>query len=82
MKNIPSHVIKLSIVSLCIILGLTLTSCCSSDYFYVKVKKSALMPDAIEINRDSLIVGGYKICSLAKRYYYKPAHRSLPVVLC
>ena len=35
---------------------------------------SALGPDAIEINRDSLIVGGYKICSLAQRYYYKPTH--------
>jgi len=70
----PSNIIKLSLAIVSILLVLAITSCCSSDYIYVKVKKSALLPDAREINRDSLIVGGYKICSLAQRYYYKPAH--------
>jgi len=74
MKLNPSNIIKLSLVTVCIILGLTLTSCCSSDYIYVKVKKSELMPDACELDRDSLIVGGLKICYVAQRYYYKPLY--------
>lgn len=73
MRNTLSNIIKLSLVSIFIIIGITLTGC-SSDYYYIKVDKSALEPDAIEINRDSLIVEGLKICYLAQRYYYKPAH--------
>ncbi len=67
-----SNIIKLSLASALIILSLTLTSCCSSDYICVKVKKSALIPDSYELNRDSLIVGGLRICNMAQRYYYKP----------
>ncbi len=66
-----SNIIKLSLASVCIILGLTLTSCCSSDYIYVEVKKSELMPDTYEMNRDSLVVGGLKICKMAQRFYHK-----------
>ena len=67
-----SNIIKLSLASVFIILGLTLTSCCSSDYICVKVKKSSLIPDSYELNRDSLLVGGLRICKMAQRYYYKP----------
>ena len=74
MKLIPSNIIKLALASVCIILGITLFSCCSSDYFYIKVDKSALMPDACELDRDSLIVGGLRICNMAQRYYYKPLY--------
>lgn len=48
---------------------------CSSDYIYVKVKKSELLADSYELNRDSLIVGGMKICKMAQRYYYRPVER-------
>ena len=75
MKLTLSNSIKLLFASVYIILGLTLTSCCSSDYIYVKVKKSDLLPDAWELNRDSLIVGGLKICNVAQRFYYKPAFK-------
>ncbi len=74
MKINLSNIIKLSLASIFIILGITFTSCCSADYVYIKVNKSALLPDAIEINRDSLIVEGFKICYLAQRYYYKPTY--------
>jgi hypothetical protein len=74
MQRALSNIIKLSFISVFVIIGITLISCCSSDYICIKVDRSALGPDAIEINRDSLIVGGYKIGSLAQRYYYKPAH--------
>ena len=66
-----SKIIKLSLASVFIILGLTLTSCCSSDYICVKVKKSALIPDSYELNRDSLLVGGLRICNMAQRFYNK-----------
>jgi len=75
MLRTPSNIIKLALTSVCIIFGLTLISCCSSDYIYVKVDKSALMPDACELNRDSLIIGGLKICYMAQKYYYKPADK-------
>ena len=75
MKFTPSNIIKLSLTTVSILLVLTITSCCSSDYIYVKVKKSDLLPDAYELNRDSLIVGGLKICNVAQRFYYKPAFK-------
>ena len=61
-------------ISLAIIFSSLIFSC-SSDYIYVKVKKSELIPDSYELNRDSLIVGGIKICKMAQRYYYKPVER-------
>ena len=67
-----SNTIKLSLVSVFIILGITFTNCSSSEYICVKVKKSKLMPDSLELSLDSLIVGGFKICKLAQRYYSKP----------
>jgi hypothetical protein len=66
-----SNTIKLSLVSVFIILGITLSSCCSSDYICVKVKKSDLIPDSYELSRDSLIVGGIRICKMAQRFYNK-----------
>ncbi len=72
MKLNQSNIIKLSLASVCIVLGFTLTSCCSSDYIYVKVKKSALIPDSYELNRDSLVVDGFRICNVAQRFYNKP----------
>ena len=72
MQLITLNIIKLFLAFITIIIGFTLISCCSSDYIYVKVKKSALMPDTYELDRDSLIVGGIRICNLAQRYYYKP----------
>ena len=72
MKLNQSHIIKLSLASVCIVLGFTLISCCSTDYIYVKVNKSALIPDSYELNRDSLVVGGIRICKMAQRFYYKP----------
>ncbi len=44
-------------------------SCSSSEYICVKVKKSELMPDSLELSMDSLIVGELKICKMAQRYY-------------
>jgi len=52
-------------------LSLTLITCSSSEYIYIKVKKSALMPDSNELSMDSLIVGGIKIGKMAQRYYNK-----------
>jgi len=72
MQLTQSNIIKLSLASLCIILIITLTNCCSSDYIYVKVKKSELIPDSYELNRDSLLVGGIRICKMAQRFYNKP----------
>jgi len=74
MRSTPSKVIKLSLTSIFITIGITFTSCCSSDYVYIKVDKTALGLDAIEIDRDSLLVDGFKICYLAQRYYYKPTN--------
>ena len=71
MQHALSNIIKLSLVSVFIILGINLTSCSSSEYIYVKVKKSDLIPDSFELNRDSLIVDGLKICNMAQRFYYK-----------
>ena len=71
MQHALSNIMKLSLVSVFIILGINLTSCSSSEYIYVKVKKSDLIPDSYELNRDSLIVGGLKICNMAERFYYK-----------
>ena len=67
-----SNTIKLSFVSVFIILGITFTSCSSSEYICFKVKKSELMPDSLELSMDSLIVGGLKISKMAQRYYSKP----------
>lgn len=53
-------------------LGIAIMSCSSSEYICVKVKKSELMPDSLELSMDSLIVGGLKICKMAQRYYSKP----------
>ena len=53
-------------------LGMSVISCSSSEYVCFKVKKSELMPDSFEVSRDSLIVGGLKIGSMAQRYYNKP----------
>jgi len=72
MQITTSNIIKLSFASVCIIMGFTLTNCCSSDYVWVKVQRSALIPDTYELNRDSLIVGGMRICKIAQRYYHKP----------
>ncbi len=66
-----SNTIKLSFVSVFIILGTTFTNCSSSEYICFKVKKSALMPDSNELSMDSLIVGGIKIGKMAQRYYNK-----------
>jgi len=71
MQHALSNIIKLSLVSVFIILGINFTSCSSSEYIYVKVKKSDLIPDSYELSRDSLIVGGFKICFMAERFYYK-----------
>ena len=71
MQHALSNIIKLSLVSVFIILGINFTSCSSSEYIYVKVKKSDLIPDSYELNRDSLVVGGIKICNIAQRFYYK-----------
>ena len=71
MQHALSNIIKLSLVSVFIILGINFTSCSSSEYIYVKVKKSDLIPDSYELNRDSLIVDGLKICNMAQRFYYK-----------
>ena len=67
-----SNTIKLSLVSVFIILGITFTNCSSSEYICFKVKKSELMPDSLELSLDSLIVGGLKLATLAQRYYSKP----------
>ena len=67
-----SNTIKLSFVSVFIILGITFTNCSSSEYICFKVKKSELMPDSLELSMDSLIVGGLKFATLAQRYYSKP----------
>ncbi len=72
MRSTQSNIIKLSLACIFIILGISFASCCYSDYVYIKVDKTALGPDTIEINRDSLLVDGFKICYLAQRYYYKP----------
>ena len=69
MPYASSNIVK---IFLAIIFSLAFFSC-SSDYICVKVKKSDLIPDAYEINRDSLIIGGIKIYEMAQRYYYKPA---------
>ena len=53
------------------ILFFILAGCCSSDYIWVKVQKSVLIPDSYELNRDSLIVGGIRICKMAQRFYNK-----------
>jgi len=53
-------------------LGIALMNCSSSEYVCFKVKKSELMPDIYELSRDSLIVGGIRICKMAQRYYNKP----------
>ena len=71
MQHALSNIIKLSLVSVFIILGINFASCSSSEYIYVKVKKSDLIPDSYELNRDSLVVGGIKICNIAQRFYYK-----------
>jgi len=72
MQLILSNNFKLSLVFVFIILGITSTSCSSSEYICFKVKKSELMPDSLELGLDSLIVGGLKICKMAQRYYSKP----------
>lgn len=66
-----SNIFKHSLVSVFIILGITFASCSSSEYVYVKVKKSDLIPDSYELNRDSLVVGGLRICNMAQRFYNK-----------
>jgi len=66
-----SNTIKLSFISVFLILGITVTNCSSSEYICVKVKKSELMPDSYGLSLDSLIVGGLKICKMAQRYYSK-----------
>ena len=71
MQHTLSNTIKLSFVSVFIILGITFTNCSSSEYICFKVKKSELMPDSLELGLDSLIVGGLKICKMAQRYYSK-----------
>ena len=53
-------------------LSLTLITCSSSEYIYIKVKKSDLMPDSYELSRDSLIVGALRLCEMAQRFYNKP----------
>jgi hypothetical protein len=53
-------------------LGIAIISCSSSEYICVKVKKSELVPDSLELSMDSLIVGGLKISKMAQRYYSKP----------
>lgn len=73
MQRTLSNIIKLSLASVCMLMGFTLTSCCSSDYIWVKVQRSVLIPDSYELNRDSLIVGGLRICKMAQRYCDKPA---------
>ena len=72
MQHTLSNTIKLSFVSVFIILGITFTNCSSSEYICFKVKKSELMPDSLELGLDSLIVGGLKISKMAQRYYSKP----------
>ena len=72
MQLILSNNFKLSLVFVFIILGITSTSCSSSEYICFKVKKSELMPDSLELSIDSLIVGGLKISKMAQRYYSKP----------
>ena len=49
-----------------------LYGCCQTDFVTVKVRKSAFIPDKFEINRDSLIEGGIRICKMGQRYYHKP----------
>lgn len=46
-------------------------SCNSFDYITVKVRKSAFIPDSVEVNRDSLISGAIRICKMGQRYYHK-----------
>ena len=62
-------ILSMSVLS---ILVLSIIGCSSSEYICFKVKKSELMPDSFEVSRDSLIVGGLKIGSMAQRYYNKP----------
>lgn len=64
-------IILKKLVSL-ILLALLIYGCSSVDYICVKVKKSAFIPDNYEINRDSLITGGIKICKMGQRYFHKP----------
>jgi hypothetical protein len=47
------------------------SSCEDSDYVNIKVKKSAFMADKYELERDSLITNGIRICTSAQRFYHK-----------
>lgn len=66
-----SNKIKLSIIFTISTLFLTLSCCPSSNYLWVKVNKSAFIPDSVEVNIDGLIEGGIKICTAGQRYYKK-----------
>ncbi len=64
--------IKISYLSILLILLLSIIGCSSSNYVNVNVKKSAFLPDTAELNRDSLITGAIRICKMGQRYYNKP----------
>ena len=51
---------------------LFMVNCSPSNTISVEVEKSAFIPDQYELNRDSLIYGGIRICTMAIRYYHKP----------
>jgi hypothetical protein len=72
MKHPSSKFKIIFTVFVLLFLGISIISCSSSEYVCIKVKKSELMPDSFEVCRDSLIVGGLKIGSMAQRYYHKP----------
>ena len=48
-----------------------ISSCEDSEYVNIKVKKSAFQPDKFELDRDSLLTNGIRICTSAQRYYHK-----------
>ena len=69
-SNILILIVALTLI---IVLGMTffLLNPSHSDAISVEVHKSAFIPDQYELDRDSLLYGGFRICSMAQRYYYK-----------